>query len=290
MKVAVLGIGLLGAEIALRLQQQGHEVIGVNRGCERPRFDAVRQRGLTVTADTAAAVANAEFILLLLSDAAAIQEMLFASATPIELRKRLVVQMGTIAPAESRALAAQIAALGGAYVEAPVLGSLPEARAGTLIVMAGGAGELFARCQPLLTALSPHPQHIGAVGQASALKLAMNQLIAGLTATFALSLGLVRHEGIAVEQFMALLRSSALYAPTFDKKLDNYLTHDYSGANFPLKHLHKDVRLFQQVAAESGLDSSVLAAIAAGCVRAESAGCADQDYSVLYEALTNNDH
>lgn len=288
MKVAVLGIGLLGAEIALRLQQLGHEVIGVNRGCERPRFDAVRQRGLTVTADTAAAVADAEFILLVLSDAAAIQDTLFSSASPIELRERLIVQMGTIAPAESRALAAQIAALGGAYLEAPVLGSLPEARTGALLVMAGGTAELFARCQPLLAALSPNPQHIGEIGQAAALKLAMNQLISGLTATFALSLGLVRHEGIAVEQFMTLLRSSALYAPTFDKKLDKYLAHDYSGANFPLKHLHKDVRLFQQVAAASGLDTSILAAIAANCVRAESQGHADQDYSVIYEALTTN--
>jgi 3-hydroxyisobutyrate dehydrogenase len=123
------------------------------------------------------------------------------------------------------------------------------------------------------------------VGQGAALKLAMNQLIGGLTATFVLSLGLVRAEGIEVEQFMTLLRGSALYAPTFDKKLDRYLTQDYAGANFPLKHLLKDVRLFREVAAPLGLDGAFITTIEAACIRALGKGYGDQDYAALYEAM-----
>ena len=120
---------------------------------------------------------------------------------------------------------------------------------------------------------------------AAALKLAMNQLIAGLTASFALSLGLVRREGIEVGLFMDLLRGSALHAPTFDKKLDKYLSHDYGAANFPLKHLLKDVRLFRRVAEQSGLDRDLIGALEALCARAEDEGFGEQDYSALYEAV-----
>ena len=101
MNIAVLGLGLLGTEIALRLHAQGHSVVGVNRAIERPRFDAARQQGLPLTADVASAVAGAEMTLLLLSDAAAIEATLMAKATTAAaLTGRVLVQMGTIAPDE----------------------------------------------------------------------------------------------------------------------------------------------------------------------------------------------
>lgn len=285
MKTAVLGLGLMGAEIALRLKRQGVELTCWNRGAERAQ--AARERGLPVVETAAEAIAAAELVILVLSDARAIQESLLDEPDAAGvLAGRILIQMGTIGPDESRAIASRVESLGARYLEAPVLGSLPEAREGRLIVMAGGDQDLFERCLPILKGLSRDPQLIGGVGAGAALKLAMNQLIAGLTATFALSLGLVRSEGIDVEQFMTLLRGSALHAPTFDKKLDKYLSHDYGAANFPLKHLLKDIRLFHRVAEQRGLDLGLLAALEAACERAESQGFGDQDYSALYEAIS----
>ncbi|MBK1716263.1 NAD(P)-dependent oxidoreductase [Thiocystis violacea] len=286
MKTAVLGMGLLGAEIALRLKRQGHEVTCWNRGAERA--EAARGRGLRIAPTAAEAIAAADLTLLLLSDARAILDTLFENGDADALAGRVLVQMGTIAPRESRGIGAHVAAQGGEYLEAPVLGSLPEAREGTLILMAGGDPDLFGRCLPVFRDLSRDPRRIGEIGQGAALKLAMNQLIAGLTATFSLSLGLVRHEEIDVDQFMSLLRSSALHAKTFDKKLDKYLSHDYGAANFPLKHLRKDVRLFRRAAEEAGLDTRLIEAIDACCLQAESMGLGDQDYSALYEAMDSN--
>ncbi len=285
MKTAVVGLGLMGSEIALRLRRQGLEVIGWNRGAERAA--AARERGLAVAPTAASAIAAADLVILILSDAAAIEQTLFddreaAAALP----GRILVQMGTIAPGESRAIARRAASLGAHYLEAPVLGSLPEVREGRLIVMGGGEPALFDQCLPVLAVLGQEPRLIGPVGQGAALKLAMNQLIAGLTASFSLSLGLVRSEGIDVGQFMTLLRGSALYAKTFDKKLDNYLSHDYSAANFPLKHLLKDVRLFRRVAEQIGLDTALITTVEAACIRAQGKGYADQDYSALYESMT----
>jgi 3-hydroxyisobutyrate dehydrogenase len=283
MKIAILGLGLMGSAIARRLTRQGHQVTGWNRGAERAK--ALADQGVAVAGDPREAVEDTEIAVVLLSDAAAIKETLLAEQVKPALSGHILVQMGTIAPSESRHLAKRIAAAGGEYLEAPVLGSLPEAHEGRLIVMAGGEPDLFGRCRPLLDALSEDPRLIGPVGQGAALKLAMNQLIAGLTAAFSLSLGLVRAEGIDVEQFMALLRTSALYAPTFDKKLDKYLGHEYGAANFPLKHLLKDVRLFRRAAEDTGLDTALITSIEAACLRAQAKGYADQDYSALYEAL-----
>jgi 3-hydroxyisobutyrate dehydrogenase len=283
MKIAVLGLGLMGSEIALRLRREGLDVTGWNRSPERAR--ALADQGLPIAATPAAATAQAEVLILVLSDVEAIRATLLQGAAPPDLKGRICIQMGTIAPVESRDLAEAVARAGGSYLEAPVLGSLPEAREGRLVIMAGGDEALFQRCLPLLRALGSDPRRIGAVGQGAALKLAMNQLIAGLTATFALSLGLVRAEGIEVEQFMELLRGSALYAPTFDKKLPKYLSHDYAGANFPLKHLLKDVRLFRQLSEPLGLDTAVITTLEAACIRALGKGYGDQDYSALYEAL-----
>jgi 3-hydroxyisobutyrate dehydrogenase len=284
MKTAVLGLGLMGSEIALRLKRQGREVICWNRG--QANRDAAARRGLELAQTPADAVVASGSVLLVLSDAAAITDTLFDPVEPVALRGRILIQMATIAPAESRAIAERVALLGGEYLEAPVLGSLPEAREGALILMAGGDRDLFERCRPLLRDLSRDPQWIGPVGQGAALKLAMNQLIAGLTASFATSLALVRREGIDVDQFMTLLRGSALHAKTFDKKLDKYLSHDYAGASFPLKHLLKDVRLFARVGEAAGVDTRVISAIEAVCADAAAAGLAEQDYSALYEVVS----
>jgi 3-hydroxyisobutyrate dehydrogenase len=285
MKTAVIGLGLMGSEIALRLKRQGVEVTCWNRGAEGAR--AARERGLPMTETAAAAIAAADLMLLVLSDADAIREAVLDPPDVAQaLSGRIVVQMGTIGPGESRAIAARVESLGARYLEAPVLGSLPEVREGRLIIMAGGDPALFEQCLPVLRDLSRDPQLIGGIGAGAALKLAMNQLIAGLTATFSLSLGLVRAEGIDVAQFMTLLRGSALHARTFDKKLDKYLSHDYGAANFPLKHLLKDIRLFRQVAEEVGLDIALLGALESTCERAEALGYGDQDYSALYEAIS----
>jgi len=110
-------------------------------------------------------------------------------------------------------------------------------------------------------------------------------LIAGLTSSFALSLGLVRQAGVDVEQFMSLLRDSALYAPTFDKKLSRMLDRHYANPNFPVRHLLKDVNLVLDAAGEVGLDSGVLLAIRELLADTEMRGLRDEDYSALYESI-----
>jgi 3-hydroxyisobutyrate dehydrogenase len=229
-------------------------------------------------------VQQSETIITMLTNGGAIQETLLADSVRPELTDRTVIQMGTIAPRESRAIQNAIRQVGGDYLEAPVLGSIPEVKAGTLQVMVGGTPEQFQQWRPLLQQLGK-PIHIGEVGAASALKLALNQLIGSLTTAFALSLSFLQSQGGDVDTFMEILRQSALYAPTFDKKLQRMLDHHYAHPNFPTQHLLKDMNLFLQEAIASGLRVDSLEGVRKILETACATELATEDYSALFEAV-----
>lgn len=281
MQVGILGTGLMGAPMALRLQQAGFAVTAWNRTAEK--LAPLQQAGITTVGTAAEAIAATEITLTMLSDAAAIQSAIFAE--PAALKGRTILQMGTIAPAESRDLNRQMQAAAGMYLEAPVLGSIPQVKAGSLIVMVGATPEQYDQWLPVLKCFGPDPQWMGPVGTAAATKLAMNQLIGTLTAAFSMSLGLALQEGLEIEKFMTILRESALYAPTFDKKLGRMCDRNFANPNFPTKHLLKDMNLFVQAAQAQGLDTTVAASVSEVASKAIAQGLADQDYSSIYSAL-----
>jgi 3-hydroxyisobutyrate dehydrogenase len=127
------------------------------------------------------------------------------------------------------------------------------------------------------------------VGAALTTKLALNQLIASLTHSFSLSLHLVQRAGVDVQKFMAILRASALYAPTFDKKLAKELADDYVNPNFPTAHLRKDLKLFLLAAADAGLNSEGLSGLDQLLERSTAAGLDDLDYSSLHRLTAGGD-
>lgn len=281
--VAVFGTGLMGAPIAERLLDAGYKVVVWNRTPHKT--EALAQKGALVAETAAQAVQSAEVLITWLADRLAIQEVLFPAERASLLEGKTILQMGTIGPSHSRGLEDAAIAHGAEYLEAPVLGSIPEASKGTLLVMVGASEAQFARFEPLLKVFSEKPMYIGPVGQAAAMKLAFNQLIAGLTASFSLSLGLIQEEGVRVEQFMDMLRDSALYAPTFDKKLMRMLTRDYAKPNFPTRHLLKDAELFLDAAGEHGLTAAGLEGVRDIVAVTLAKGLADADYSAIHEVI-----
>lgn len=281
--VGVFGMGLMGVPMVERLWMCGYPVMAGNRTAAK--LEPLRSQGIPVSTEAAEVLTTCEAVLTMVSDAAALQAVLGTEAAQAALPGKTVIQMGTIAPQESQALAAMIQTAGGDYLESPVLGSIPQVRDGSLLLMVGATAAQFAQWRSLLTVFGPEPVLVGDVGAGAALKLAMNQLIGSLTAGFAASLGLVQREGIAVETFMDILRQSALYAPTFDKKLQRMCDRDFAHPNFPTKHLGKDLRLFTQAAEAVGVDASVVAAIAQIADAAADAGWADADYSAIAAAI-----
>ncbi|HET8808471.1 MAG TPA: NAD(P)-dependent oxidoreductase [Methylophaga sp.] len=283
MQITILGGGLMGQAMAERLLAEQQNVTVFNRSPDK--IESLRNLGADITDDAEQAVSKAEIILLILSDAEAIESVL-AVISADKLAGKLIVQMGTISPEQSQSIADRCRLQDANYLECPVLGSLPEARNGTLILMAGGEQGDFEAAMPTLKLLGKQPQLIGEVGQAAAMKLAMNQLIAGLTASFSLSLALIESEGINSDQFMSLLRDSALYAPTFDKKLDRMRDRDFTHPNFSTKHLIKDSRLFLEVAEQLRLDASGLEGVIKLLDKVAYMGLENTDYSAIYAAVS----
>jgi 3-hydroxyisobutyrate dehydrogenase len=282
-KIGLIGAGLMGGPMALRLLSSGHQVWAYSR--TPAKLKSLALAGVTAATDAALVVRAAEALVLMLTDAAAIRAVLLSPAVQPQLAGRAVIQMGTVSPADSCLLQQEFVAAGAEYLEAPVLGSIPEAKAGKLIVMVGSDPLQYSRWLPLLRCFSPEPLHVGPVGSAAALKLALNQLIGSLTVAFAQSLGLVQRQGIAVETFMTVLRSSALYAPTFDKKLDRMVNRKFADPNFPTKHLLKDMDLFVAAAKAAGLETSLAAIVGQLVQQAADQGLADSDYSSVYTVI-----
>lgn len=282
-KVGFLGSGLMGQPMIKRLLSSDIPVIAYNRTSSK--LDALKEFGVMLAQTPGEVVQNSDCIVLMLTNAAAIRELLLSESAS-KLSQKTIIQMGTIAPQESRTLAQEIIDKGGEYLEAPVLGSIPEAEKGKLLVMVGGTENQFKKWSAFLQHFGTEPILIGEVGSAAALKLALNQLIASLTSSFALSLGFLKRQGVDIEKFMGILRQSALYAPTFDKKLDRMCERNYDNPNFPTKHLLKDVNLFLQESDSLNLMNNSLNGVQKVLEKAIELGLADADYSALYSAIT----
>jgi 3-hydroxyisobutyrate dehydrogenase len=282
MKIGLLGTGLMGEPMALRFIAAGHQVTAYNRTASK--LEAIATAGGTTTTQAAEVLQAAEVVILMLSDRAAIDAVLWQDDVTKQIAGQTFIQMGTIAPQESRDLAAKIRAAGGDYLEATVLGSIPQVKAGTLLVMVGcDMPQQYMNYTTLFKVLGEKPIHVGKIGAAAALKLALNQLIGSLTTAFALSLKFVQTEGLDVDIFMNILRESALYAPTFDKKLQRMVDEDFTNPNFPTKHLLKDMELFQD--ATPGYQNDLVQGVITVLKTAIASGHQEDDYSALFTAI-----
>jgi 3-hydroxyisobutyrate dehydrogenase len=283
MRVAFIGTGLMGYPMAERVLAAGHELIVYNR--TREKAEPLARKGARIAASAREAIEAGECTVFMVRDGSVVRELLSDGGFIPSLGGRTVIQMSTIAPAESVRLMEEVRGAAGDYLEAPVLGSVPQAEEGNLLVMVGGNAEQLEHWGELLRCFGPEPRWVGPVGHAAALKLAMNQLIASLSAAFSLSLGMVRRKGIEADLFLDILRKSAFHAPTFDRKLPQMLSRDFSNANFPAALLLKDLDLARAEADGLGLDTSALDGVRAVVKETVEDGKGRDDYSALYATI-----
>ena len=254
--IALLGTGLLGTAIAQRLLEQGHQLRVWNR--TPAKTAGLVDAGASLIGALKGAARGCDTVITVLRDGPCSAEVI---AELGELDGAVLMGMGTMGIGESRGLEQQVQQQGGAYLEAPVLGSKPEALKGTLLVMAGGNEATFLRQQPLLADLSFEPRLMGPMGSGMASKLALNQLIASLTHGFSVALRLIQAADVPAKDFMEVLRPSAVYAPTYDKKLERMLSGHYSNPNFSTALLRKDLALFLRESESLGVNAAGLSSL-----------------------------
>ena len=242
MKISVLGMGIIGSAWARNLIADGHEVRCWNRTPKDiPNFyPSIHE-----------AVTGAEAVIIVVADPPAVQAVL-AQITPFLSPGTLVIQSSTISPTWTKRFADEVEAAGALFLEAPFTGSKPAAEQRQTVFYLGGEKTVVEKARPLLEPISSSIFHIGPVGSASTLKLAMNLNIAGVAQSLCESLTLCRSAGISDDVYFTALGRNVSHSGVADLKEPKLRTHDYA-PQFSLKHMAKDLRLALETANEQAV-------------------------------------
>jgi 3-hydroxyisobutyrate dehydrogenase-like beta-hydroxyacid dehydrogenase len=280
MRVAFLGLGIMGRPMAANLVKAGHEVSVWNRSAGK-QVDGAR-----VAVSPAEAARGAEVVWMCVSDTAAVERILF-SADGVEsvlAPGMIIADSSTIAPSATRKFAERVRARGADYVDAPMTGSKVAAESGQLIFITGGEEATLARLEPLFNAMGKKVLHMGPTGHGQSAKLGGNLMIALMFEGFAEALTLTSKLGVPRERFLELVNASMIRSGVSDYKAPFVLRHDFS-PNFPLRLMHKDIHLALDAAREARVKLPGLETVEEIYEVATEEGSADLDYAATIALL-----
>src|SRR6202046_2778596 len=280
MRVGFLGLGIMGHAMATNLVKAGHEVTVWNRTPGK----LVEGAGIAPT--PAAASQGAEVIWLCVSDNAAVEQILFgADGIDQSLADGMIIaDSSTISPSATVRFAERVRAKGVAYVDAPMTGSKIGAANGTLIFMIGGDEASIDRLGPLFAAMGKKVFRMGETGKGQATKLAMNLQIALIFEGFAEALTLATKLGVDSKQLISLIEATMVRSGVVEYKAPFVLQRDFT-PNFPLRLMHKDIRLALEAAKEARVKLPALETVEEIYEMASEEGNQDLDYAATLMLL-----
>jgi 3-hydroxyisobutyrate dehydrogenase-like beta-hydroxyacid dehydrogenase len=279
--VAFIGLGIMGGRMVKNVLKAGYAIRAYNRTAAKA--EEVRRLGATVFASPREAAAGADAVITIVSDPPALAAVLegpdgaFAGCRS----GTLVIDMSTVDPGTSQAMAARARALGLRYLEAPVTGGVGAAEQGTLTIMAGGASEDFDAAKPLLETLGKKVLHVGPMGQGSVLKLAANLVAASIVTAMNEGLVLTAKAGLDPALVVEVL---AERSPLIGRAGPRVLAGQFA-ANFPLRLSHKDVSLALATGRSLGVPLFGLAAVAQLQIAALAKGLGESDQTATIQVL-----
>jgi 3-hydroxyisobutyrate dehydrogenase-like beta-hydroxyacid dehydrogenase len=280
MRVAFLGLGIMGQAMATNLVKAGHEVTVWNRTPGK----LVEGAGIAPT--PGAAAQGAEVVWLCVSDTDAVETVLFGSdGVEHSLTEgTIIADSSTIAPTATVKFAERVAAKGAVWVDAPMTGSKIGARDGTLVFIVGGDEAHIDRLKPLFAAMGKKIFRMGETGKGQAAKLAMNLQIAMIFEGFAEALTLATKLGVDPQQLVSLIEATMVKSGVVEYKAPFVLQRDFT-PNFPLRLMHKDIRLTLEAAKESRVKLPGLETVEEIYEMATEDGHKDLDYAATLTLL-----
>jgi 3-hydroxyisobutyrate dehydrogenase-like beta-hydroxyacid dehydrogenase len=272
--VAVIGLGAMGSRVARRLLGTGHNVVVWNRSPEKAR-DLVAA-GASTAETPADATRRSEIVITMVSDPAALTAVTEGpDGVAAAADATTVVNMTTVGPAAVHRLAETLPAE-TPLLDAPVLGSLPEAESGTLTIFVGGAEADLGRVEPVLTVLGS-PLHVGGVGAASAAKLVANFTLFGVLGVIGEALAAADALGLSRESAFEVLAATPVAAQAERRR--PAIEADEYPPRFKLSLARKDVELLALAVPDS--DLRIFEAARSWLADAENAGRGEQDYAAV---------
>jgi 3-hydroxyisobutyrate dehydrogenase-like beta-hydroxyacid dehydrogenase len=284
-RVGFVGLGIMGSRMAANLARAGYELTVFNR--TRATADMwAAEHGGTVADSPAAVGAASDIVISMVVDGEQVREVLLGEHGVVSgaAPGTLCVDMSTIAPAQTRAIAAELAERGIRMLDAPVTGSSPKAEDGTLTIMAGGDAEDFARAEPLLRVMGELVVHVGALGQGEMVKLINNAVAAANAATVGEALIVGERTGVDLDALVEVMAKGSGASAMLDLKAGPMRAHDYTTL-FKLEHMLKDVRLCLEEGEAAAVPFAAAARARDVLVATLARGHGDDDFAALIEAL-----
>ena len=279
MRVAFLGLGIMGRPMAANLVKASHEVAVWNR---TPK----QVEGARTAESPADAATGAEVVWMCVSDTKAVETVLFGPQG-VETSiggGSVVVDSSTISPSAELQFAERLRAKGVDYADAPVTGSKVAAEAGSLIFMVGGAESVLAKIDPLFKAMGKQVFRMGETSKGQAAKLVMNLQIALIFEGFAEALTLATKLGVNVDALLPLIQASMVRSGVVEYKAPFIMRRDFT-PNFPLRLMLKDIHLALAAAKEARVKLPALETVEEVYEMAAEEGHQDLDYAATLTLL-----
>jgi 3-hydroxyisobutyrate dehydrogenase len=280
MKIGIVGLGRMGAAMSERLREQGFEVIGWD--LDGAATYRAGEGGLRI-AGSAREVADASEIVIssITEDNGA--RRIFHGADGFlrgDVNGKLFIEMSTLQPMTGRELATLVEAKGARLLEAPVLGTIPSVRSGTLLAMVGGRAEDLERARPVLSKLTRRIVHMGANGAGYAMKLAANLGLGAYIQAVSESLALGVKQGLTIEQMLDVMQDGPTACGWLKSKAD-VLKGGKADITLDIRTLRKDFMSMVATGALSGVPMPLTAGVLSALSAAVAADCGDGDLAEL---------
>jgi 3-hydroxyisobutyrate dehydrogenase len=275
-RIGFVGLGIMGSGMAASLLGKGYPLTVWNR--TRSRCAPLVEKGATEAPDLASVAAASQLIISMLRDDAVVRRVVKEGLLPHAAPGTTLIDMSTVTPRMCRELAAAAGSQGCQLLDAPVMGSKEAAAGGQLIIMVGGDAQILEAHFDVLSAMGQKVIHVGPNGSSAFLKLACNQLVAGVMAAIGEGLELAARGGVdrqtAVDTFVATLARVA------GLKHAKIAERDWS-THFALELMLKDLNQALEAADDVRLPMPVLAAVREAYQRVNEQGKGELDFSVV---------
>src|ERR1700687_2312545 len=245
-KVGFIGLGVMGSQMVNRLLSKGHSVTGYNR--TRTKAQWLVEKGMQWADSPRAVAAASDFTFAMVTNAAAISAITEGPDGMLAGLSggKVFIDMSTVSPNVSRALAAKVREKGADMVDSPVSGSVITLQEGKLSVMVGGSRDTFEKMKPLLLDIGPKVTHVGDNGLALAMKIAVNLSLAVQMMAFSEGVLLAEKSGIARETAVDVLIHSAIASPMIQYR-GPFVLQQPEEAWFDVNMMQKDMVLAMEL-------------------------------------------
>ncbi|MBC8503031.1 MAG: NAD(P)-dependent oxidoreductase [Nitrosopumilus sp.] len=284
MKIGIIGIGILGNAVALRLLDLGYEVTVHNR--TQGKTNEVEKKGAHAVSSPKIMAEKVEMIIIIVKDAEAVKEVSFGKNGIIEGKnnKLIVADMSTIDPVESKNIAKEFQQYEIKKLEIPVMGGPNVAITGKLVMMVSGSRDIFEHCKEVFEKIADKVLFLGEQGVANSIKLAMNLQITMLALSLSEGITLVKKSNVDPKIFLEVLNSTYFKTGMSENKAFKMLEGNYD-ATFTLANLKKDITTMTNASKNLGIELPMISKAEEIYENGIKEGLGDLDYTGIIQYI-----